>query len=93
MAQEPKEGGGALFPNKKKNEKSKDYYGQIKHLGVIIPLSGWIRTGPYGQFISVGVDQFRWREQQGIPHPKYPREVKPSNVNQHNEFDDNTIPF
>ena len=64
---------GALFPREKRNEKSPEWGGEIimeksliKQLmeesdgdGVLIKISGWVRQGSRGEFISLKYDSFK----------------------------------
>jgi hypothetical protein len=91
---------GALFMRDKKSEKSPDWGGEItmevallKKLieesdgdGVKIKLSGWVRQGNRGEFISVKYDDFKPANQErqfSAPRPA-PAPVL---------FDDDSIPF
>jgi hypothetical protein len=58
MAFEHKENSGSLFKNtyKKPGEKTPDYRGTIRIRGEDIKLSGWIREGKSGKFLSLAVD-------------------------------------
>ncbi len=91
---------GALFMRDKKSEKSPDWGGEItmeasllKKLieesdgdGVKIKLSGWVRQGNRGEFISVKYDDFKPASQER--QFSAPRQA-PAQTN----FDDDSIPF
>ena len=93
---------GALFMRDKKSEKSPDWGGEItmevsllKKLieesdgdGVKIKLSGWVRQGNRGEFISVKYDDFKPMNQERQPERQAP---KPAPVQ--DDFDDDSIPF
>jgi hypothetical protein len=92
---------GALFMRDKKSEKSPDWGGEItmevallKKLieesdgdGVKIKLSGWVRQGNRGEFISVKYDDFKPMNQERQPDRPAP---KPAPL----DFDDGSdVPF
>lgn len=53
---EMKEGQGSLFRNAKEgNEKRPDYRGQIKLNGTFYDVSGWIKDGAKGKWMSLSV--------------------------------------
>jgi hypothetical protein len=69
---------GALFPRQKRTDKAPDWGGEIvmeksliKQLmqesegdGVLIKLSGWVRQGSRGEFISLKYDSFKPQPQE-----------------------------
>jgi hypothetical protein len=91
---------GALFTRDKKSEKSPEWGGDItmevsllKKLieesdgdGVKIKLSGWVRQGNRGEFISIKYDDFKpMNKDQLYPAPR------PAPVQEN--FDDSDVPF
>ena len=64
---------GALFPRQKRTEKAPEWGGEItmekslikqlmdesEGLGVTIKISGWVRQGSRGEFISLKYDSFK----------------------------------
>lgn len=76
---------GRLSPNQyKKNDKQPDHKGSItlerslvKQLleesedEVVIKISGWNRSGQYGDFISLAYDSYR-KQEEAKPAPKAP---------------------
>lgn len=69
---------GALFPRQKRTDKAPDWGGEIimeksliKQLmqesegdGVLIKISGWVRQGSRGEFISLKYDSFKPQPQE-----------------------------
>lgn len=54
----PKEGQGSLFKNdKKNNEKSPEYTGNIFVNGKEMRLSAWVKQGKSGKFLSVQISE------------------------------------
>jgi len=83
MAQQQQENKGVLFPvREKKTPKSPDYKGEVNIGGSITKLAAWKQKGPYGEFITMAVDNWRPNQQ------PYPREYTPPE----NDKDDR-IPF
>ncbi len=53
------EGRGRLLTNtSKKSEKSPDFKGEILYKGEVVRISGWKKITPYGELISIGVDNW-----------------------------------
>jgi len=83
---------GKISPNQyKKNDKQPDHKGSItleralvKQLleesedEVTIKISGWNRSGQYGDFISLAYDSFKKQEEQ--PKPKAPPPADDSDI-------------
>lgn len=63
---------GALFKNNRKQEGSKqpDYRGDIKINGKEMQISGWIRSGKNGSFLSLKVSEKYRRDEDGGQQPK-----------------------
>ncbi len=56
MSYELKEGQGSLFRNNKDgNEKRPDYRGQVNINGTFYDVSGWIKEGQKGKWMSLKV--------------------------------------
>lgn len=56
MAFEQREGSGAIFQNsRKKKDSHPDYQGEAKVNGVTLELSGWLKQGKNGEFISLAI--------------------------------------
>jgi hypothetical protein len=69
---------GALFPRQKRTEKAPEWGGEIimekslikqlmdesDGLGVTIKISGWVRQGSRGEFISLKYDSFKPQPQE-----------------------------
>lgn len=93
MAYENKPGQGALFPNdQKQHDNQPDYRGQIKLPdGTDCWISGWLKQGSRGDFISISVQA---KEQQRQV-PKAGRLPPPQRQSPPVEEDDmdQTIPF
>jgi hypothetical protein len=54
----PKEGQGSLFKNdKKNNEKSPEYTGNIFVNGKEMRLSAWVKDGKSGKFLSIQISE------------------------------------
>ena len=54
----PKEGQGSLFKNEKKNnEKSPEYTGNIFVNGKEMRLSAWVKEGKSGKFLSIQISE------------------------------------
>ena len=77
----PEEGRGVLFSNTKKTHpKAPDFKGTVMINGNIIHLSGWKRTSPYGELISLQHNTYQQQKE-----TQYPKEV--------NSFNDGDVPF
>lgn len=56
MAYEMREGQGSMFPNDKgDNPKRPDYRGDFLLNGVVYEISGWLKEGKKGRWLSVSV--------------------------------------
>jgi len=94
---------GALFMREKKSEKAPEWGGEItmevsllKTLieesdgdGVKIKLSGWVRQGNRGEFISIKYDSFKPMTQDR-PYSEPRQASKPAQVD---DIDDADLPF
>jgi hypothetical protein len=70
MAQEPQEGKGVLFSNKKTKDSQPDWRGSVMHNGEIIKIAGWTKKSAYGELVSLTVEKpFDANQQQ------YPKDV------------------
>lgn len=79
MAYEQKEGQGSLFKNEqKKTDKHPDYRGDAKIFGKDVWLSGWIKKGKNGSFLSLSIQ------------PKQDSQGRPQGGRQE---EDESIPF
>ena len=57
MAFELKDGQGSFFKNDKEgNDKRPDYRGEFKLDGALYKMSGWIKEGPRGKWMSLKVE-------------------------------------
>ena len=57
MAFELKDGQGSFFKNDKEgNDKRPDYRGEFKLDGTFYKISGWIKDGPRGKWMSLSVE-------------------------------------
>lgn len=83
MAFELKDGQGTLFRNDKEgNEARPDYRGEVKLSGTVYRVSGWLKEGKNGKWMSLSVDAKPGPASQYAPPPP---------ARQHSVDDD--IPF
>ena len=58
MAFELKDGQGSFFRNDKgENPNRPDYRGEFKMNGTMFKISGWIKDGPKGKWMSLAVEE------------------------------------
>jgi len=68
MVYEQRENSGILFKNKwKKEAKHPDYKGTINAGGVEYKISGWVKDGQNGKFLSLALQP---ADEQSSPKPK-----------------------
>lgn len=91
MAFELKPGQGSLFKNdRKEKETHPDYKGSININGVEHWLSGWIKRGAKGAFLSLSVGEPKQQRGGGQRHQSYGGD---QGLPQHGRDLDDEIPF
>lgn len=87
------EGRGRLLTNdKKRTEKSPDFRGDILYQGKLVKLSAWKKQTPFGELISLSIDDWKPGD---APPPAYPGKEQEANRTRGNysKFKDEDIPF
>jgi len=64
MAFDHRDNSGTMFKNHSKNKENQpDYRGECKINGTVLAISGWIKQGKKGEFLSLAFSEPRQREQ------------------------------